>query len=122
MPWMLAIFVLTTGFRFLTGNPYVDIDDVEPVPAVFQVDINAAEWPEIAQLPGVGETLASRIVAQRTTAPFSSVDQLLAVRGIGEKKMNAIRPFLLPIVPQDSPLTDSSDLAANSVIQNGGKR
>ena len=112
IPWFLAIIAIAIGIRFFTGNPYLDIDEVVPKPPVFQVDINVAEWPEIAQLPGVGETLAGRIVAQRMTSPFSSVDQLLMVHGIGDKKMEAIRPFLLPVNSGHSTRKDNTALAS----------
>lgn len=113
IPWSLAIIVISIGFRFLTGNPYMDIDEVVPKPPSFQVEINVAEWPEIAQLPGVGETLASRVVAQREKAPFSSVDQLLMVHGIGEKKLKAIRPFLMPVQSEHLTLSDNPALASS---------
>lgn len=115
IPWILVLVIAAVGFRMVTGNPYLDIDEVAPRAPVFQVDINAAEWPEISQLPGVGETLASRIVAQRKTAPYSSVEQLLSVRGIGEKKMEAMRPYLLPINLEHP--SSTSALAANIASQ-----
>jgi competence protein ComEA len=72
----------------------------------FQVDINQADWPELAQLPGVGITLAQRIVERRESeGPFRTHDQLLDIRGIGPKTLEAIRPYLLPMV-------DPSNVAA----------
>ena len=35
----------------------IEIDRAEPLVARFEVDINAADWPELMQLPGVGPTL-----------------------------------------------------------------
>ena len=76
----------------------IDIDRAEQVPASFHVDINSADWPEIVVLPGVGEKLARAIVEHRTeTGPFSSLDSIQDVPGIGEKKLEKLRPFLLPI-------------------------
>ncbi|HHK42337.1 MAG TPA: helix-hairpin-helix domain-containing protein, partial [Planctomycetaceae bacterium] len=34
-------------------------------PPNYQVDINRASWPELTLLPGIGPTLAKRIVAER---------------------------------------------------------
>ena len=63
-------------------------------PAAFVVDVNQAEWPELAALPRIGETLAKRIVAsRRESGPFRSLDQLDRVRGIGPKTINLIRPY-----------------------------
>ncbi len=56
------------------------------------VDINTADLATIAGLPGVGETLARRIVDYRAAyGPFAAMEELLNVEGIGEKKLEAIR-------------------------------
>src|SRR5262245_15014827 len=43
----------------------IEIDRADPLTARFLVDINKADWPELAELPEVGETLARRIVDSR---------------------------------------------------------
>jgi DNA uptake protein ComE-like DNA-binding protein len=53
------------------------------------VDVNAASVDEIASLPGIGPTIAGRIVAGR---PYASIDELLDVEGIGPKRLEALRP------------------------------
>ena len=56
------------------------------------VDINAAGVEELATLPGIGEKLARRIVDYRAEhGPFSTVDELVNVSGIGEGKLEALR-------------------------------
>ncbi len=76
----------------------IDLEHAEPRTATYQVDINAAEWPEFAALPGVGETLAKRIVAYRTQhGPFQTTEQLRHVSGIGVKRLESIRAYLKPI-------------------------
>lgn len=73
----------------------VEIERATPLVATFQVDVNAAAWPEIAQLPGIGETIARRIVADREkNGRFGKVEALSRVRGIGRKKLEQIRPYL----------------------------
>ena len=80
----------------------VEIDRAEPLEAQFLVDVNRAEWPELVQLPGVGETLARRIVADRQErGPFLDHDQLDRVDGIGLRTLERMRPYLLPI-PKDT--------------------
>lgn len=50
------------------------------------VNINTASAEELAMLPGIGETLAGRIVAYRTEhGAFSSTEEIQKVSGIGEK-------------------------------------
>lgn len=75
----------------------IEIDQAEPRVARFQVDINTADWPELAQLPGIGETLARRIVQSREQeGPFVDHGDLRRVRGIGPKTLEEVRPYLLP--------------------------
>jgi hypothetical protein len=52
------------------------------------VDLNHADVDELAGLPGIGPTLAARIVAAR---PFAHVDELLQVEGIGPRRLADLR-------------------------------
>jgi competence protein ComEA len=80
------------------GNRWVEADQAPRYKANFQVDINTADLPELIQLPGIGDTLAQRIIETRQTAgPFVELDDLRHVRGIGPKIMERIRPYLLPL-------------------------
>ena len=59
------------------------------------------------QLPGIGPTLAKRIVESRQAAgPFADQDDLRRVRGIGPKTMEQIRPYLRP-------MPDSANVASS---------
>lgn len=55
------------------------------------VNINTADAKTLETLPGIGPALAQRIVDYRAHKPFSSVDELKNVPGIGEKKFNDIK-------------------------------
>ncbi len=56
------------------------------------VDLNRSSAAELEELPGVGPVLAARIVAFReSNGPFSVVEDLLDVGGIGESKLAAMR-------------------------------
>jgi competence protein ComEA len=80
------------------GGRLIEIDRADPLTARFEVDINAADWPELMQLPGIGQVLSQRIVDSRNTAgPFADHDDLRRVRGIGPKTMELIRPYLRPM-------------------------
>jgi competence protein ComEA len=51
-----------------------------------RVDINHADVKELSKLPGIGEQVAKRIVAYREeNGPFEKAEELMNVRGIGEK-------------------------------------
>jgi competence protein ComEA len=76
----------------------IDVDRATPLVAKFQVDVNRADWPELIQLPGVGQTLAERVVAERDlNGRFRSVDDLARVPGIGPRTLERMKPYLLPI-------------------------
>ncbi|ALE07785.1 hypothetical protein AL755_12285 [Arthrobacter sp. ERGS1:01] len=64
-------------------------------PAAGPININTATADQLDGLPGVGPVLAGRIVAWRTDhGPFSSVDALDAVSGIGPKMLATLRPLV----------------------------
>ena len=61
----------------------------------YKIDINRSSWVEWAQLPNIGEATARRIVADRTNnGPFSSVDDVQRVSGIGPATLDRLRPWL----------------------------
>lgn len=56
------------------------------------VNINTADAQTLEGLPGVGPATAQKIIEERTAnGPFSSVDDLQRVSGIGDKKLDALR-------------------------------
>lgn len=59
------------------------------------VDLNSASIAELDTLPGIGPATAQAIVDYRTQhGRFSSVDDLLNVRGIGPAKLEEIRALV----------------------------
>lgn len=57
-----------------------------------RVNVNTATAEELQQLPGVGPSTAAKIVEDRAkNGPFASVDDLMRVSGIGEKKLERLR-------------------------------
>lgn len=71
------------------GNP-----DPSDGDGALVVNLNSASASELTALPGIGETLAGRIVAWREeNGPFARVDQVMAVSGIGPATYERIRPY-----------------------------
>jgi competence protein ComEA len=82
-------------------NRLIEVQQAQQHAVRFQVDINTADWPELIQLPGIGNTLARRIVEFRQAhGPFSKTDDLIHIKGIGPVIMERLRPYLLPL-PDD---------------------
>jgi competence protein ComEA len=99
----LIALVTISGYwlnQAVLSHRVIDLDKAAPRDPMFRVDVNSADWPELAQLPEIGETLARQIVAWREAhGPFKDVSDLHRIKGIGPKKFEAIRPFLRPLGP-----------------------
>jgi competence protein ComEA len=59
------------------------------------IDLNTAGATDLVRLPGVGPVTADHIIAARNERPFSSVNDLTRVKGIGQKTLEKIRPFVM---------------------------
>lgn len=59
------------------------------------MDVNRARPAELELLPGIGPSLARRIVEARTQhGPFKQAKDLLRVKGVGNKTLQKLQPFL----------------------------
>ena len=64
------------------------------------IDLNLANVKELQELPGVGPVTAQRIIDLREkSGRFHRVEDLLAVRGISQKKLDALRPYVTVSAP-----------------------
>jgi competence protein ComEA len=90
---MAATWIYQGGLQ----GQLIDIERAGSRSLSFQLDINRADWPEWSVLPGIGETLAKRIVLARQKEPFQRHEDLLRVQGIGPRTLDRIRPYLLPL-------------------------
>jgi competence protein ComEA len=91
---MIGTWIYQGGLR----GRLIDVDRSRRREQQFQLDIQRADWTEWSLLPGVGETLARRIVLDRDTrGPFRDHDELQRVRGIGPRILDRMRPFLLRV-------------------------
>jgi len=94
----LLMMAVAAGTRYWQGRGLIEIDRAPPLPIGFRVDVNRADWPELALLPDVGETLARRIVESRQREGlFLEQEDLLRVPGIGPHTLESLRPYLLPL-------------------------
>ena len=59
------------------------------------IDINKASTEELTTIPGIGKTLAQRIVEFRDEhGPFGTVENLIDVPGIGPATLDNLRPHI----------------------------
>ncbi len=64
------------------------------------IDLNVANVKELQELPGVGAVTAQRIIDMREkSGRFKRVEDLLAIRGISPKKLDAMRPYITVSTP-----------------------
>ncbi len=62
-----------------------------PAEGSLVVNVNAATEQEIETIPKIGTARAALIIAGR---PYTSVDDLLRIKGIGRKTLDEIRPYV----------------------------
>ncbi len=97
----LLALVATAAYWLAHGGHRGELIEIERPPAQrarFQLDLNQAAWPELALLPGIGETMARRIVESRhREGPFCDHTDLTRVPGIGPRTLERVKRYLLPV-------------------------
>ncbi len=80
----LKVLLLAVVLVF-SAAPFALADDMAAAAQQVSVNINTAEIDDLTMLKGIGEKKAQAIVAWREeNGSFESVEQLLEVNGIGE--------------------------------------
>ena len=70
-------------------------EEMEEVAFHEKININTAGLVELETLPGIGRVTALNIIDYRTNnGPFTEYDDLIKVKGIGEKKLEMLRQYV----------------------------
>ncbi|MEM9459935.1 MAG: helix-hairpin-helix domain-containing protein [Myxococcota bacterium] len=67
---------------------------VVTAPLEGQLNLNTATEEQLQLLPGVGPATAAKIIHYRQRRPFRSILHLMRIKGIGRKRLEAMRPYL----------------------------
>ena len=68
--------------------------DNESKNIVFPININTASEKELDALPGIGPAIAKIIVKHRSSQPFTKIEDIMLVKGIGEKKFAELKELI----------------------------
>jgi competence protein ComEA len=73
--------------------------------AASTLNINTATAADLQKLPGIGAATAARILEYRQkNGPFKKVEELMNVRGIGEKSFLKLKPLISAAPPRTEPI------------------
>jgi comEA protein len=82
-------------------------------PPAHPININTATATDLQQVPGIGPSTAQKILDTRKSyGAFKSVDDLLAIKGIGPKKLEKMRKYLTIGKPPSKKQSNSPQTAA----------
>ena len=102
MAWRFFLFRFSLLFLFLSLICVPTALGGKKKPPAKPVNINTATSEELQQVPGIGPATAEKIVQMRKSyGAFKSVDDLLAIRGLGPKRLEKMRKYLT--VGKDGP-------------------
>ncbi len=115
--WFRYILRLTTLVFAVLLFSSVDASCAKKKPPLHPVNLNTASALELQQVPGIGPSTADKILQMRKSyGSFKSVDDLLAIKGIGPKKLDKMRKYLRAGTVQPVKQTPTSASAQTKAV------
>ena len=84
---LMLIIVYSIGLLVFYTMPNIDEASVQPL----RIHLQTSPIYELELLPGIGPTMAKRIIEYRKTHELNTADDLLGVHGIGQRKVDYLR-------------------------------
>ncbi|MPZ19595.1 MAG: hypothetical protein GEV06_16995 [Luteitalea sp.] len=95
-PWLLAAgLMLVLCGPILHAQASREKPSPQPSKKARVLNVNTASAAQLQELPGIGVSTAARIVEYRQKhGPFKKVEDLMNIRGIGEKSFLRLKPLI----------------------------
>lgn len=111
MKRMKVTQLMAMALLMVMGATSLPAKAADAPPAAGSVDLNSAGKEALMTLPGVGPSKAEAIIAHRQATPFSTVEDVQQVKGIGPGLYAKIRDFL-KVGQSPAPLWKPGETAA----------
>ena len=100
---MMTMILLVLGLGVVTNQAQEAPRPSASASAATLVNLNTATAAQLEALPGIGKATAERIVEYRQkNGGFKKIEDLMNVRGIGEKSFLSLKPLVTVTAPKSA--------------------